>query len=429
MSPSICIDFGASFTKIAFREAPDKPSQLLTHESLNLDPEHVCIPTVAAWREFDDRWVFGVDAADLKIGDGIRVFSNWKPLLFQSGPEHRVVEEEEIEDETWKRGGIDGSEKPHELAQKLTERYLRWLKRDLVPQMLGRNLPEETTCRVAVPEFAMYTPQSTDLERIVTKAGWFSPGIICISEPVSNLIGSLSQGRNRVVKESGGKLLPAVREMFAESEFLKFIEDELDENREGDQHTILVVDVGNYTTDFGLINIDLEERGFFPLTETFSMEMGVSKLEQWVRKILPAGTREAYGELTMRERELLRTRVFGQAKAWQLPDGTVIGADEQGVEIQNTIRLIADEIIKGIIEFLKLNGITTVGEVILTGGGNNIPALVNRFTELFARIGIPAIHAPQLSETPTKVRQIQLNQQIVRGASALGGSSVLFESL
>lgn len=427
MSPSICIDFGASYTKIAYREDPNQPSQLLGYESLSLDPDHVCIPTVAAWRERDDRWVFGIDAADLHSGNGVRVFSNWKPLLFEPAPEFRVAEDIE-EDDEWNGEPIQGADTPHALARRITQQFFAWLKKDLVPQMLGRPVLDDITLRVAVPEFVMYSPEATDFEGLVTKAGWLSPGIICISEPVSNLIGSLSRGRNKVVPVRNGKSMPAVQEMFTESEFLKFIDDDLDVDREGDQHCILVVDVGNFTTDFGLINIDLEERGFFPLTESHSIALGVSKLEQWVKKLLPQQAKESYSALSVRDRERLRTVVYGQGKSWQMPDGTGIGQGKEGDEIKQAIRAMADQVIEGVEEFLKLNGISHVGEVILTGGGNNMPGLASRLAEHFSTMGIPALHGPAEIAMSQTLRNIPLDQKIVRGASALGGTSVLFDA-
>src|SRR5712672_2560512 len=81
MPPVLSIDFGSAFTKVALRHEPDEPSKILDEPSLNLDTSRICIPTIAASvvRSGATRWAFGVDAAGLKTGNGIRVYRNWKP--------------------------------------------------------------------------------------------------------------------------------------------------------------------------------------------------------------------------------------------------------------------------------------------------------------------------------------------------------------
>jgi len=427
MFPSLCIDFGAAYTKIAYRPDPNQSTQLLSHESLSMDPGHVCIPSVAAWRESDDRWVFGINAADLKAGNGIRVFRDWKRFLFEPSEEFRVTTD--LDDPELGTSVIEMSEdSPHALARKITLNFFKWLRKEFVPNMLGEKPHPETILRVAIPEFSMDTLQAADFDKLVTEAGWFSPGIISISEPLSNMIGTLSQGRNKVMKERG-RLRPDVTKIFGDSELLKFVDDELDENREGDSHTILVIDVGNFTTDFGIINIDLEERGYYPFTESESVALGVNKLDRWVLKLLPEAAQKTYHEMTVLELERMRNVVFSQGQSWQLPgDGGTIGAGAQGEEIQKTIHFMGDKIAERVKEFLELLGIRDVGEAILTGGGNNIPALANRLSAHLDRLGITAIHAPELTRTTERVRKVTLSQEVVRGASALGGASVLFDA-
>src|SRR5262245_46984861 len=80
----LCVDFGSAYTKVALRPDWDAPTQLLKEEKLNLDELHVCVPTVVARvkRGDETQWAWGLTAAGMKEGNGIKVYRNWKQRFF-----------------------------------------------------------------------------------------------------------------------------------------------------------------------------------------------------------------------------------------------------------------------------------------------------------------------------------------------------------
>jgi hypothetical protein len=89
MTPSLSIDFGSSYTKVALRADPDQPSQLLSDKnSLNLDVLNVCIPSLVTLDERNGKkeWLSGIRAVNSVPGKGITVYRNWKRDFFAADP-------------------------------------------------------------------------------------------------------------------------------------------------------------------------------------------------------------------------------------------------------------------------------------------------------------------------------------------------------
>jgi len=286
MLPALCIDLGSAYTKVAFRDTPSSQAKLLGLEELNLDEQHVCVPSVAAWRERDDRWVFGMDAADLVEGNGIRVFRNWKPDLFPSG--ESGTNPWDLLDEDPREGLLDAAGS-YARARNVARRYLTWLREDLMPRMLPGVDLGDVVLRLCIPEFAMFSPHAAEMDRILEAAGWFNAASYCCSEPMANLTGALTQGHNAVIEPQPGKLFANVPEMFARSHILEMVAAyQEDDDADAAEYATLIIDVGAYTTDFGLISIDLSGHGFFPLSETSSVRLGVHELDHRVAAALPS---------------------------------------------------------------------------------------------------------------------------------------------
>ena len=80
--------------------------------------------------------------------------------------------------------------------------------------------------------------------------------------------------------------------------------------------------------------------------------------------------------------------------------------------------------------FLGEKGFDHIDELVLTGGGNNIPMLRSAIQKRFKKRGVKLTHVPQskTSEESTKTLH-RLDKRLVRGGSALGGASVFFDNL
>jgi hypothetical protein len=426
MRPALSIDLGSAYTKIGFRETPSSRAKLLSLEELSLDDQHVCIPSVAAWRERDDRWVFGMEAAGLVEGNGIRVFRNWKPDLFPTGDE--AGNPWDLLGEDPYEGLYDGPGS-YARARNIAGRYLAWLRHDLVPRMLPGVDLGQVVLRLCIPEFAMFSPHAADMDRLLEASGWFNPASFCCSEPMANLTGALTQGHNAVLEPEPGRLFADVPRMFERSHLLEMVAAyQADEEESEAEYATLIVDVGAYTTDLGLISIDLSGYGFFPLSETVSVPLGIYELDRRIAVALPGGLGSALASLSGREWERFHQVVYAEGREWDLPQGGTVGQNaEQRAIIAGTVVKFAGDISKAMNGFLEEHRPPRIQEVILTGGGNNIPDIARRLrTDLGSR-GVSTFYLPRASPQASGPRQVEIFPSVVRGASAVGGASVLFD--
>jgi len=99
------------------------------------------------------------------------------------------------------------------------------------------------------------------------------------------------------------------------------------------------------------------------------------------------------------------------------------GGDRQIVE--KCINGMATRISNEILKFMQRNEVEAIDEVVFTGGGTNIPRITLGVAESLVDKGVKTFHSSRLPENAT-VNSVNLNQQVVRGSSALGGASVLF---
>jgi len=403
MKPVISIDFGAAYTKIAVRRKLDSRSCLLTHESLNLDEQHVCIPSIAALRETDGRWLFGVDAVDLSDGNGIYVFKNWKPQLFGSYDEARYSVEQ-VED--------------------AAVEYFRWIRNGLLPSMLGDEA-SSAHLRVCVPDFTVNTRASSRFDQLLAKAGWNSEVSFCISEPFANMTGAMSQGYNSVTTDAAGTPVPDLREIFSESEYVNYFKG----SKAGEErrYVVLIIDIGAYTTDLAVVHIGPDAEAYAPMCGTHSIPMGVIKLDDMVKEALPAKKRFAIEELSATDRERLRQMVYSRGMMWYVTPDMLVGEGDEFDKINGCVSEFANQIGDAVDKFLEDNETASIQEVVLSGGGNNIPTVVDILGKRLAKRKVLAFHAAVEEAMFESARTIPLNQLVHRGASALGGASVIFD--
>ena len=422
MRPAISIDLGAAFTKIAVRKNPDDTSTLIQHEKLRLDDGHVCIPTIAAWRESDDRWVFGIDAADIQSGETVHVFRNWKPMLFN--PPADVLDPDSAIGRLFYRS-LQLGEEGWQPARIIAVKFFEWLRQEFLPAAGDLEAP---VVRICIPEFALETEQADEVERILTDAGWDTPWSFCLSEPLTNLTGALSQGKNGLMKNEAGESVPDIEQIFKDSELYKFIGSTAEEDNP-ETFTVLLIDIGAYTADFGVVSIDPNSIGNFPLCETHSEPFGIEMLDSLVKHGLPPIKSDAIANLTATERELFRRTVYAEGRSWSINNVT-IGDGEEAQIVEKCVNGLSTRIGNEIERFLQRHDVEKISEVVFTGGGTNIPRVVQGLTNRLSGKGVRSFHTgnPTIQPAPDS-RIVGLHQHVVRGSSALGGASVLFGDL
>lgn len=420
MRPAISIDFGAAYTKIALREGTNNPTQLLTHETFRLDEDHVCIPTIVAWREADDRWIFGADAVDIKPADGIHVFRNWKPVLFM--PPGEVLDPDSSIGRLFYYN-LEGGRDDWPPIKKLAVKYFDWLLNSMLPALTNVNSLSEPLVRISIPEFAGENLYQYQMEEVLMEAGWANPWVFSEPEPLTNLVGALSQGKNSVIQDQGATV-PDISEIFSGSGMINYL-DLIAEREVEDAYNILLVDVGAYTTDFSIVSIDGSQGSGLPPLESRSEPYGIEMLDSLVRHGLSKEKAELIRSLNATEREIFRRTLYTEDRSWTI-NNIVIGEGEDREIVSKCIRGITTRISNEIEGFLDHLGMAKVDEVVLTGGGNNIPRFATAIAERLATRGVKTFHSTCLPESTEPIRNIRLGYRVSRASSALGGGSVLF---
>lgn len=421
MRPAISIDFGAAYTKIALREGVSTQTRLLSNEKFRLDEDHVCIPTIVAWREADDRWIFGADAADIKPSEGVHVFRNWKPVLFT--PPGEVLDPESSIGRLFYYNLADGTDDWPPI-KKLAVKYFDWILNAMLPTLVDLSAYSEPLIRISIPEFSGENVYHYQMEEVLMESGWSNPWVFSEPEPLTNLVGALSRGKNVMITENGTSA-PDINEIFSGSGMINYI-DLISQQEVTDPYNLLLVDIGAYTTDFSLVTIDGNSPdGTLPPLESHSEPYGIEMLDSLVKHGLSKEKTEVIRNLTATEREVFRRTLYSENRSWTVNNIT-IGEGEDREIVEKCIKGLATRINNEIDDFLKYLSKEKIDEVVLTGGGNNIPRFATQIAEHLAPRGVKTFHSTCLPEASGDVRNLKMNYRVSRASSALGGASVLF---
>lgn len=411
MNPVVSIDLGAAYTKLALRRRPSSHTELLAHETLHLDEQHICIPSIAAWRGQSNDWAFGVDAVDLQDGNGVHVYRNWKPLLFQH--EASTIVRESF---------FSPADAP--TVQEMATHYFRWLRQSFLPETLGLPIEGDVTARMCVPDFAIGTPEASQFEAILKQAGWATQTVFCISEPLASLTGALSQGKNSLDLDDSGRPSPRIMDIFADTEFVNFMRTEPGGSSD---YRVLVIDIGAYTADFGLVELAPDTQDYFSHCRTHSVPLGILTLDERVCRDLSEEKARAIKRLSPTDRERMRQVIYGIGVPWRLTTDLTIGGNSETKLVAHCVEEQAKAIGNAVDVFLDKEQISRVHEVVLSGGGNGIPRIVNHLIQRLSQREVLGFHLSVPDDNAGGARTFPISQQVVRGASAIGGASVLFD--
>jgi hypothetical protein len=480
LSPILCLDFGSAFTKVGLRLRPDDPSDLLTEETLNFDEDRCCIPSVVAANLPGKAtpWLCGVAAVDLKEEHGFRVFRNWKPQLFAPPPEggpadkvtaflgrldelgrrERLLAElaarhgleaaavralaeahgmslEELQQAAERWGGPrplrDGAQTQpptppgptiHPEVREAALQYFTWLRAFIgrVCRRQGVEKLRAVKTRLCIPAFAAQAGAREDLVELLREAGWtMHEHRPILPEPLANAIGVMTGGKNRR-RLVNGRMVIDLAAMFGDGGFLRTL------TGKQDQAGILAIDVGAFTTDFTLIEVGAAAGPDRCRIHTRSEPGGVAALDRRVMSCLAPDQVEAIAGLSFRHQEAFRQAVYVRNKPYKPSASEVIGPLELD-RIQEEMRRFAAELAGLLFEFLRSVPIS-VHDLILTGGGNNIPAVRDQLLERLQGLDVPKVHLPDPGARHALPGRHILDQRLVRGGSAIGGTSIFFDA-
>jgi hypothetical protein len=410
--PSLCIDLGAAFTKVAYRERPDAPTRLLAHPSMTAGDARFCVPSVAARDNTNGRWVFGAEAAALRSGDRIRVHQNWKADLFLPA-EERGGGLELLEDATPEALALLLEEHPHLRAMDVASRFLCWLYDEHIPTMLGPTAFQRAQVTLCVPEFVRGDSTFAEqLDHVMHWAGFRNDGEYTLSEPRANLIGVLTRGENHLARGA----TPNLGAMFGGSLAIRGLD--------RPDHSVLFVDIGAFTTDLALANLARrgpEDGGTGD--PSFSARLGVRLLDQRILSLAPAAERE-WVEASAEERERFHELVYGGGALGRRPEEYGLTADV----VDEGVAVFAQAILDAVADFRSQHAAEVVVAAVLTGGGTHLPGLGQRLADGLVASGVRTVHAPESIDLPPQVLRYPLGPELIRGASAIGGASILFSA-
>lgn len=469
-----CVDFGSAYTKVALRRAPQEKTVLVRCDDTAVE---LWAPTVVAadWSAGSTpQMKFGYEAAGIKPGGSITVYTDFKRHLFSTAapptqpelsPLERLLRSSELAQLATKFGvkspelaalrhlvaaardlngprgaaGSSGSSREIHNAQAATHHYLKWLRQRVLTacqSLAGRHKGnwEDIPVRFAVPAVA---PRDTlaqhvgcqRLHEALTNTGWKLDERPFVPEPESNAIGILTHGVNA--------LKPKIRtidygSMFGHGPLLTVLKG----NRHYPTYRVVIVDVGAFTTDFAALSVDtggqipdLDEGIHFTI-EQHSLAYGVTNLDQMVRDSLPPEQQTALAALPRKDFEAFQINAYTEGIGYRLARGRILGGEADQPRIQHCLQDFAGRLVEELRRFCqRWPAPASMQEFILTGGGSNIPTVRQALLE-----AVDAILKPKkvyACVIPSSIDKNQLAQplegHLTRAASAIGGASIYYE--
>jgi hypothetical protein len=425
-SPALCIDLGASFTKIAIRTEADGQSILLQDFRLMTgrgeEDNRFCFPSVVAHNQRTHQWACGWEAADYRQSDDILILQDWKSVLF-----HEKFLEEFFDPEV--DGEVDPvkiflkTRDPYFIALACAQHYLKWLHDEQIPYLLSQHARLEHLTvadfetRVCVPDFVLGTGAGQTIERLMAVAGFENGDAFCISEPKSSLIGILTEGRNQLT--SKGKINNAA--MFGDHSLL--------ESLTSQHSSVLFLDIGSFTTDIALAQFSNFRSQHLAKSPAASFPLGMYRLDSMILNALPKSLDHKVNLNNLPATEKFHRAVYHHSKLRQFAKSENISLGD-GTEIPLAIvNACLDEFTNAIIvslkTFLTRHKRGQIHSVVLTGGASLPSRISDRIVASLEKLNFPLLRGHfGLAATTMPVDPIK--PELVRGASAIGGVSILY---
>jgi hypothetical protein len=484
MTAALSIDFGNSYTKVGIRRDSKETSQTLRSETdLKYDEDNICIPTVAARTVANgkERWLYGTQVKLGSKGNAPQVFRNWKPYFFRGDETHLDgppvnANAQSATDAAWDQftdaqletllnNGTLLPEKEKEVRAVLKRRraakepavpnfdfkaigrgYFSWLRQFVEPfcKLHGIGTTHEIPVRITLPSFGANSAQATlTLKTILKETGWCPAGKQpTLPEPVANLMGTFSGGRNWVWTPKPGYCESySLVAMIGDSTFFKAIRSNAlaSRNSRSPIYWVMVADLGGYTTDFAMVGFDLINVKFRlngqhngkKLLGDYSEPIGVHDLDKQVREALTAENRKAFDGLLADVDGLRIDRfhqeVYQRLRPYNTGQGIIGQSAAEKKRIEEVIQQFADRVADFAERFLLIEQYDHIDELILTGGGCNIPLVRDAVRKKLERYKLRKSHVPLPEEIAVPERCQKLDRLLVRGATALGATSVYFD--
>ncbi len=412
-TPTISIDLGASYTKVAYRGALERHGR---QQFASADAEVAIIEGTATIPSImiktGDRrrpWVGGSDAAKMTPSRKMKVFANWKSALYSSEFDAKKVE-----------------------LVVVAKEFFAWLLEGITK--LGVNCDDNCRVRVTIPALRRIEENKEALVECMRLSGW-PDEIEVVVEPRANIIGVLSAGRN-IVSATGQISYQPMFGALSPLE-LRYVFDEIKRYALGSQRKrnlqISVVDFGSFTLDVAKQTLDLKvvDHDTFPLQEVSanSWEVGVIEdIDHCLDELFKA--HEIDGQsLSFEAKESAKVALYS-GDAYAVPQRRIVlgESDSDKAIVESAI----DEYCQKAWSHIGVH-CKDAEVVVLTGGGTCIPHVRGYFEDRLKRAGAASIvvfstgSTSQLAEKGEGLCDWRNTAEgLGRLATALGGSSIAY---
>ena len=412
--PTLSIDLGASYTKIAYRPActPKETGTVRCEAKVVMVDGSPMIPSFAVYtRNPAKPWIFGREAAGMKPNKEMQVFQNWKADLFRPHNDRNTA-----------------------AASIIANRFFEWLRSKLEDS--GINVRKCQT-RVAMPAFETFDQNAFLIARCLDLSGWNDPTLILkVREPHANVLGLLSLGKNIVMKGENTAPTPNYGKMFGhENPYIQAARGFTLYGSHGNLLTVMAVDIGAFTTDLAQMTFDFTEPadGLRAIKQK-SFQLGViDQLDRPFFRELELRHGFSWTGHTFFEQEECKTKLY-QGEGYPLqtfvkgaPKILELGTPEDIKAVAQTAGRLATSIWSEVAAF-SANEKPSI--VFLTGGGNLIKPISEMLRSEFAKIGVKVIRvndAETASGSGTQVPWNETGESLQRLATTIGGASVILQ--
>lgn len=431
----VSIDLGSAYTKVAIRRNWNAESDLLRDLPLASEEVDFCVPSVVARvREGGQtRWTIGAAAGAQTPGDGVRIYRYWKARLFSTDSRGQGSRDE--------MGQTSQTDADDDYEQVAIE-FFRGLRQSLEQSPYGEDIAASAV-RVCVPKIDV-ADMDARVGGILDAAGWRpAHGRVTVYEPESNACGMFTRGRNATWYPPAASFTPRAGRSL---HLMKMLEPEgllQALRRMSGSFGVLVIDIGGFTTDFGYVQFDTSFSSndwHRPTIVQQSYELGIRELDQAIYESLDEDAQREIRRLSPSQWDALKVDLYRGAPV-MLGNGQQIGAGESAERTAQALRHFAERVIAVRDAFLRDHVRGPVNAQTLTGGGSMIAPLHRAVVKALATDEHARVYDLLDEDEPRRTltlrggyveeeaveHRARRNQELVRGGSAIGGSSVFFE--
>ena len=167
------------------------------------------------------------------------------------------------------------------------------------------------------------------------------------------------------------------------------------------------------------------------IKRNFSQPLGVNDLDRKIREVLSPSNLQGFDlmmnavDSTMIEG--FHMRIYQDMSIYRMTSGIIGQETDEKERITDTIAAFADRTGDVTRNFLQREQVDQVDELILTGGGCNIPLVRNAIRKALQPFDLRNSYVPTDGIAAPPVGTKGLSRVLSRGATAIGGASVFFD--